>query len=108
MNIRYLAPLACLLVSAAFISPARSQALAGTLKKIKDTGTITIATRTASIPFNYLDDDNGQAGYAWEISQRIAVRVRQQLKMPSLQVKTLEVTPQTRIPLVANQTVDLE
>ena len=108
MNTRHLVSIVGLLISVAFASPARSQALDGTLKKIKETGTITIATRTASIPFNYLDDDNQQAGYAWEISQRIVARVKQQLKLPSLQVKTLEVTPQTRIPLVANQTVDLE
>lgn len=108
MNTRFLVSVGCVLFSAAFAVPAQSQALDGTLKKIKDTGAITIATRTASIPFNYLDDNNQQAGYAWEISQRVVDRVKQQLKMPTLQVKALEVTPQTRIPLVANQTVDLE
>jgi len=84
------------------------QPLDGTLKKIKDTGTITVATRGASIPFNYLDDNNKQAGFAWEISQRVVEQVKKDLKLAKLEVKTLEVTPQTRIPLVANQTVDLE
>lgn len=100
--------LACLILSVALADAAHGQSLDGTLKKIKDTGTITIATRAASIPFNYLDDDNRQTGYAWEISQRVVDRVKQELKLPALQVKALEVTPQTRIPLVANQTVDLE
>jgi glutamate/aspartate transport system substrate-binding protein len=86
----------------------QAQPLDGTLKKIKDTGTITLATRAASVPFNYLDDDNRQAGYAWEIAQRVAEQVNRELKLPALQVKPMEVTPQTRIPLVANQTVDLE
>jgi glutamate/aspartate transport system substrate-binding protein len=82
--------------------------LEGTLKKIKDTGSITVATRGASIPFNYLDDHNKQAGFAWEISQRVVAQVKNDLQLGRLEVKTLEVTPQTRIPLVANQTVDLE
>lgn len=85
-----------------------TQPLGGTLAKIRDTNTITVATRTASIPFNYMDDNNQQAGYAWEISQKVIDRIRKDLKLPNLQVKTMEVTPQTRIPLVANQTVDLE
>lgn len=85
-----------------------SQPLTGTLAKIKDTNTITLATRTASIPFNYLDDNNKQAGYAWDISMKVVERIKKDLNLPNLQVKTMEVTPQTRIPLVANQTVDLE
>jgi glutamate/aspartate transport system substrate-binding protein len=88
--------------------PAVAPALSGTLAKIRDTGVITLATRTASIPFNYLDDNNRQAGYAWEIAQNVVARVRKDLKRADLKVKTMEVTPQTRIPLVANQTVDLE
>ncbi|MGE0333468.1 MAG: transporter substrate-binding domain-containing protein [Ramlibacter sp.] len=87
---------------------AQAQPLDGTLKKIQDTGTITLATRTASVPFNYLDDDNRQAGYAWEIAQRVTERVRQVTGRADLKIRTVEVTPQTRIPLVANQTVDLE
>lgn len=89
-------------------SAAGAQALDGTLKKVKDTGRITVATRAASIPFNYLDDHNRQAGYAWEITQRVVEEVKKTLKLPGLKVETMEVTPQTRIPLVANQTVDLE
>ncbi|WP_083259060.1 transporter substrate-binding domain-containing protein [Variovorax boronicumulans] len=93
----------CASVAAQTASP-----LDGTLKKIKDTGAITVATRGASIPFNYLDDHNKQAGFAWEISQRVVTQVKKDLQLARLEVKTLEVTPQTRIPLVANQTVDLE
>ena len=108
MTSRLLPGMAAAIAALTLCAAAQGQVLDGTLKKINDTGTITIATRSASIPFNFLDDDNQQVGYAWEISQRIVERVKQQLKLPSLQVKALEVTPQTRIPLVANQTVDLE
>ena len=39
----------------------------GTLKKIKDTGTITIGHRDASIPFSYYDDQQRPVGYAMDI-----------------------------------------
>lgn len=105
---RLLAAAATSLTLSLSMGSAQAQELTGTLKKIKDTGTITLATRAASIPFNYLDDKNQQAGYAWEIALRVADRVKTELKMDKLEIRRMEVTPQTRIPLVANQTVDLE
>jgi len=86
----------------------QAQPLDGTLKKVQETGVVTVATRTASVPFNYLDDDNRQAGYAWEIAMRIVERMKQATGRADLKLRTIEVTPQTRIPLVANQTVDIE
>ncbi|MDF6753450.1 transporter substrate-binding domain-containing protein, partial [Escherichia coli] len=47
-------------------------------------------------------------GYAWELSTRIADAVKRQLKLPKLEIKEINLTPQTRVALVANQTVDLE
>ena len=41
--------------------------LTGTLKKIKDTGTITIGHRESSIPFSYLDDKQQPVGYAMDL-----------------------------------------
>ena len=43
-------------VAAAVALSVQAQELTGTLKKIKDTGTITIGHRESSIPFSYLDD----------------------------------------------------
>jgi glutamate/aspartate transport system substrate-binding protein len=80
----------------------------GTLAKIKQTGIITVGTRDASIPFNYLDDNNKQAGFGWELSLRFADAAKKQLKLPKLDIKTINLTPQTRVALVANQTVDIE
>lgn len=87
---------------------ALAQDRATTLKKVEQTGTFTVGTRAASIPFNYLDDNNKQSGFAWEITQRVADKVKEAVKREDVQVLPMEVTPQTRIPLVANQTVDLE
>ena len=36
--------------------PAMAQELTGALKKIKETGAITIGYRESSVPFSYLDD----------------------------------------------------
>ena len=43
------------------VAPAIAQD--GTLKKIKDNGTITIGHRDASMPFSYYDDKQQPVGY---------------------------------------------
>jgi glutamate/aspartate transport system substrate-binding protein len=94
---------------AAFVAaPAVAQELTGTLKKIKESGTITIGHRDSSIPFSYYDDKQNVVGYAMDICMKIVDAVKAELKMPNLQVKLNPVTSATRIPLMANGTVDLE
>src|SRR3954466_2467703 len=90
--------------------PAVNQAMAqeGTLKKIKDSGSITIGHRDASIPFSYYDDKQQPVGYAMDLCLRIADAVKTELKMPKLDVKYQLVTSANRIPLMANGTIDLE
>jgi len=87
---------------------AAAQELTGTLKKIKDSGTITLGHRDSSIPFSYYDDKQQVVGYAMDICMKIVDAVKAELKMPNLQVKLNPVTSATRIPLMANGTVDLE
>ena len=43
-------------ISAILATPVAAQELTGTLKKIRDTGAITVGFRESSIPFSYLDD----------------------------------------------------
>ena len=80
----------------------------GTLKKIKDSGAITLGHRDASIPFSYFDDKQAAIGYSLELCGKIVDAVKAELKMPNLQVKLNPVTSATRIPLMANGTIDLE
>ena len=80
----------------------------GTLKKIKDSGSITIGHRDASIPFSYYDDKQQPVGYAVELCLRVVEAVKTELKMPKLDVKHQLVTSANRIPLMANGTIDLE
>ncbi|MBL8512197.1 MAG: amino acid ABC transporter substrate-binding protein [Betaproteobacteria bacterium] len=96
-------------VSAALLSTVVSaQELTGTLKKIKDSGTITLGHRDSSIPFSYLDDKQQPIGYSMDLCNRIVDAVKAELKMPNLKVALQPVTSATRIPLIANGTIDLE
>src|SRR5229473_2088537 len=80
----------------------------GTLKKIRDSGSITIGHRDASIPFSYYDDKQQPVGYAIDLCMRIVDAVKSELKMPELDVRYQLVTSANRIPLMANGTIDLE
>jgi glutamate/aspartate transport system substrate-binding protein len=89
-------------------APVAAQELTGTLKKIKDSGSITIGHRDASIPFSYYDDKQQPVGYAVDLCLRIVDAVKNELKLPKLDVKYQLVTSANRIPLMANGTIDLE
>ncbi|HSW03069.1 amino acid ABC transporter substrate-binding protein [Aquabacterium sp.] len=79
-----------------------------TLKKIRETGVIVIGYRVGSIPFSYLDATLKPIGYSMDLCMRVVDSLRQTLTLPELKVKLVAVTAATRIPLVANGTVDLE
>src|SRR6516162_3885460 len=88
--------------------PASAQELTGTLQKIKDVGGITLGHRESSVPFSYYDDNQRVIGYAMDLCYRIVDAVKFNLKMDKLEVQLNPVTSATRIPLIANGTVDLE
>ena len=97
-------------IAVALIStPVFAAELTGTLKKIKESGTITLGHRDSSIPFSYIADASGKpVGYSHDIQLAIVEGLKKQLDMPDLKVKYNLVTSQTRIPLVQNGTVDVE
>jgi glutamate/aspartate transport system substrate-binding protein len=101
-------------VSALLVALLAGCALAGTasaadtLKKIKDSGSITLGHRDSSIPFSYYDDKQKVVGYAMDICYKIVDAVKAHLKVPKIDVKLNPVTSATRIPLMANGTIDLE
>jgi len=88
-------------------TPAFAQESA-TLKKIKDTGTISLGHRESSIPFSYYDDKQQVIGFAHELLLKVTDAVKADLKLAKLDVKLVPVTSQNRIPLVQNGTVDIE
>ena len=90
-------------------APVLAAELTGTLKKIKDSGTIVLGHRDASIPFSYFGSDPEQPeGYSHDLQLKVVEAIKQELGMPDLKVRYNLVTSQTRIPLVQNGTVDLE
>jgi len=96
------------LVATFAVSQAGAQELTGTLKNIKDTGAITLGFHDSSIPFSYLDDNQKPVGFAMDICYKIVEAVKKELKLDKLEVKLNPVTSATRIPLMANGTIDLE
>jgi glutamate/aspartate transport system substrate-binding protein len=87
---------------------ALAEDLTGTLKKIKDSGAVTIGNRESSVPFSYLDENGKPIGYSVELCNRIADEVKKTLHMPNLVVRYMTVAPAARIPLLTNGTIDLE
>jgi len=90
------------------VGSANAAELTGTLKKIKDTGVITLGVRDTSIPFSYLDDKQSYQGYSIDLCMKVVSSIRKQLGLSDLRVVMNPVTSATRIPLMANGTIDLE
>jgi len=84
-----------------------AHAQSGRLEQIRARGEITLGYREASLPFSYLDDSQQPIGYSMDICHGIVAAVRQQLDQSALRVRLVPVTSSTRIPLVANGTVDM-
>lgn len=95
-----------MMLAALIALPAAAQAQ-GRLDKIKDTGQITLGVRESSIPFSYLDDAQKPIGYSMDICHGIVDALKEKLGLEQLSVKEVSVTSSTRIPLVANGTVDI-
>ncbi len=79
-----------------------------TLKKIKDSGSITLGVRESSGALAYTLGNGKYVGFHTELAEKVASDLRKQLGMSSLTVKYQPVTSQNRMPLVTNGTVDLE
>ena len=81
---------------------------AQTLKKIADSNKITVSYRESSVPFSYLIGSSKAVGFSVELTDTIIDDVRKKLQKPNLEVATMPVTSQNRIPLLMNGTYDLE
>jgi glutamate/aspartate transport system substrate-binding protein len=79
-----------------------------TLKKIKETATITIGVREASGAMSYALGGGEYTGFHVEVCKNVIADIEKQLGLKKLNVRYLTVTAQNRIPLVQNGTVDLE
>jgi glutamate/aspartate transport system substrate-binding protein len=99
---------AAIVLTVFMTSAAAEEPLNGTLKKIKDSGAITLAVRESAIPFSYYDNQQNIVGYSEEYAFKVVDALKHELKMPGLKVNMIPVTPQNRMSLLQNGTVDLE
>ena len=81
---------------------------ADTLKKIKDSGSVTMGVRESSGALAFTLGDGTYTGFHYDVCQRVLADIQKQLGMAKLDIKYQPVTSQNRIPLVQNGTVDLE
>jgi ABC-type amino acid transport substrate-binding protein len=98
----------CCLALALLAGAAGVSAQDGTLDKIRQSGTITLGYREASIPFSYVGDNKQPAGYSVELCQRVVESVKRQLGLVDLQVKWVQVAPGDRMAKLISGEIDLE
>jgi ABC-type amino acid transport substrate-binding protein len=79
-----------------------------TLRKIRDSKSITIAYRTDALPFSFNDEKGQPAGYTVDICKRVVASIEQQLKLPGLKVNWTPATAQNRFDLIAKRQADME
>ena len=93
------------LIATAFAAQAQTT---DTLKKIKDSGAVTMGVRGSSGALSYTLGEGKYVGFHVELCQRALADIQKQLGLPKLDIKYQEVTSANRIPLVQNGTVDIE
>jgi glutamate/aspartate transport system substrate-binding protein len=104
---------ACLLLLAVLLPPlapaqAQDGGLSPALANIKATHTVRLGYREASPPFSFLDQANRPIGYSLELCQAIVEEIAAEVDDPALKIDYVLVTPETRIPAVLNNRIDLE
>lgn len=79
-----------------------------TLRKIRETGRVTLGYRDSSRPFSFLGDGGQPVGYTIDLCTRVVAQVRSATGRQDLEIKWVRVTPEDRIAAVAEGRVDLE
>lgn len=95
---------AALLVSSAAVY---AQELTGTLKKVRDSGSIMLGLQTESVPFSYNGPEGKPIGYAVDLCMRVTDGLKARLNLATLEVKTRTVVSAARIPLLTGNVIDL-
>jgi len=76
------------------------------LEKIQRTGEVTIGHREGSVPFGFYDEAGNWVGFSIDLGGRLVEELEKALGMDITYTK-MPVNPKTRIPLVANRTIDI-
>ncbi|MFL9886570.1 glutamate/aspartate ABC transporter substrate-binding protein [Paraburkholderia agricolaris] len=102
------AALTSIAIASTLSGAAHAEDSSATLKKIRETGVISLGVRESSVPFSYYDEQQQVIGYAQAIALKIVDEVKKELNLPNLKVKEVPITSQNRIPLIQNGTIDIE
>lgn len=100
-----------LALAAVFASAAWAQGseeLTGTLKKVRESGSVVLGVREASFPFSYTDAAGRSVGYSIDLCLAIVDEIKAALDLPSVEVRYLRVRSEERLPSVKDGRVDLE
>lgn len=95
-------------VAAASAQELDAALLTGTLKKIRDTGSVTIGYRESSFPFSYVGPGNVPTGYSIDLCLAIVDQCGVELDGRSPAVSYRPVTPDARMQAVTSGAIDLE
>ena len=71
--------------------------------KIKKLNIVNVGVRESSAPLSYMVGSNAYSGYHVELCERILKKL-----YPNAKINYMAVTPQNRIPLIQNGTIDIE
>jgi glutamate/aspartate transport system substrate-binding protein len=82
--------------------------LSGTLKKIRDTGTITLGYRESSLPFSYLNHRQQPIGYSMDLCREVVEEAATELDGMDIKIAVTPVTSADRFDKVKSGAVDLE
>ena len=79
-----------------------------TLRKIRESGSVTLGYRDSSRPFSFLGDRGQPVGYTIDLCARVVAQVQTATGRRDLKIQWVRVTPEDRIAAVAEGRVDLE
>jgi glutamate/aspartate transport system substrate-binding protein len=91
-------------------TPATAQqtGLSPTLASIQRTQTVRLGYRETARPFSYIDETNRPIGYSLDLCKAIVEEIGAEVGNTNLNIEYVKVTPETRIPAVLNNKIDLE
>ena len=96
-----------LTLAAVFVCVATAVQAETTLEKVQRSGTFTIGTRTGSPPFAYINKNNEWVGFSIDLVEKAILPALGKKVGKSIKLEKKESTPQTRIPLLTSNAVDL-
>jgi glutamate/aspartate transport system substrate-binding protein len=105
---RHLALILCALACLLLPATGMAESAKSTLKKIAETGTITLGYREAEPPFSYKTPDGKVVGFSMDLCLRVVEGIARHLKVEKIKVEYMLATPATRFILVKSGKIDIE